>query len=112
MGIIRRCHKHCPDPEFYGVSTMKSLKIILMLILTFLYYGCATESEEVVNRPSGPSPRFIYLEQESITAYFEVTNINEYRRLIPSIFSMPERPICRVAVVDYYKMESPAPYQR
>jgi len=24
---------------------------------------------------------------------------------------MPERSLCRVAVVDYYKMESPAPYQ-
>ena len=86
-------------------------KIITISLFVFLSYGCATMSEEVVNRPSGPPPRFIYLEQESIIAYFEVTNINEYRRLIPSIFSMPERPLCRVAVVDYYKMESPAPYQ-
>jgi hypothetical protein len=70
------------------------------------------DSEEVIKRPSGPPPsRFIFLEQESIFAYFEVTNINEYRKLIPSIFSMPERPLCRVAVVDHYKMESPAPYR-
>lgn len=86
-------------------------KIITISLLVFLSYGCATVAEEVVNRPSGPPPRFIYLEQESIIAYFEVTNINEYRNLIPSIFSMPEKPLCRVAVVDYYKMESPAPYQ-
>jgi hypothetical protein len=86
-------------------------KIIMISLFVFLSYGCATDSEEVVKRPSGPSPRFIYLEQESIVSYFEVTNINEYRKLIPSIFRMPERPLCRVAFVDFYKMESPAPYQ-
>jgi len=74
---------------------MKSLKIIFMLIFTFLSYGCATESEEIVHRPSGPTPRFIYLEQESIIAYLEVTNIDEYKNLIPSIFSMPEKPQTR-----------------
>lgn len=87
-------------------------KIILIPILMFLFYGCATESEEVVKRPSGlPPGRFIFLEQESIFAYFEVTHINEYRKMIPSIFSMPERPLCRVAVADHYKMENIAPYK-
>ncbi len=90
---------------------MKCAKIILILILVFSFYGCAMDSEEVIKRPSGPPPpRFIYLEQESIFAYFEVTNINEYRKLIPSIFSMPERPLCRVGVIDFYKMESAPPY--
>jgi len=44
MRIIRKCHKHCPDPDFREAATMKPLKIILMLILMFLYDGCATES--------------------------------------------------------------------
>ena len=34
----------------------------------------------------------------------------EYKKLIPNIFSMPDRPICRVEVVDFYKMESRPPY--
>jgi hypothetical protein len=50
---------------------MKFAKIILILILMFLFYGCATDSEEVVKRPSGPYVPHIYLEQESIIAYFE-----------------------------------------
>ena len=89
---------------------MKFAKIILMFILIFSFYGCATESEEVVKRPSGPLVRYIYLEYDLIMAFFEVTNINEYKKLIPSIFSMPERPLCMVAVRDFYKMESGLPY--
>jgi hypothetical protein len=89
---------------------MKFAKIILILILTLFYYGCATDSEEIVKRPSRPPVKHIYLELEEIFAYFEVTNIQEYQKLLPSIFSMPERPLCRVAVRDFYKMESGPPY--
>lgn len=90
-------------------AMIKFAKIILILILMFSYYGCATESEEVFKRPSGPLVRGIYLEHDLIMAFFEVTNINEYKKLIPSIFSMPERPLCMVAVRDFYKMESRLP---
>jgi len=89
---------------------IKFAKIIFILILMFSYYGCATESEEVVNRPNVPPVRLISLENEEIYAYFEVANIQEYQKLVPSIFSMPERPLCRVVVVDFYKMESGPPY--
>lgn len=89
---------------------IKFAKIILILILMFSYYGCATESEEVFKRPSGPPVPGIYLESDRIVAFFEVTNISEYKKLIPSIFSMPERPLCMVAVRDFYKMESGLPY--
>lgn len=85
-------------------------KIISILILILLFYGCATESEEVVKRPNTPPVRLVSLENEEIYAYFEVANINEYQKLVPSIFSMPERPLCRVVVVDFYKMESGPPY--
>lgn len=81
-----------------------------ILVLMFLSYGCATESEEVVGRPSRSPVRQIFLENEQITAYFEVTNLGEYKKMIPSIFSMPERPLSRVSVIDYYKMEAGPPY--
>ena len=68
------------------------------------------EREEILRRPSRPYVEHIYLEQESIVAYFEVTHIDDYKNLIPSIFSMPEKPLCRVAVIDFYKMESAPPY--
>ena len=89
---------------------MKFARIILILILVIPFCSCATDSEEVIKRPSRPPVKHIYLESEEIFAYFEVTNIQEYQKLIPSIFSMPERPLCRVAVRDFYKMESAPPY--
>jgi len=89
---------------------MRFVKIILTFILAISFFGCATESEEVNKQPRVAFVPHIFLEQESIIAFFEVNNIDEYKKLIPSIFSMPERPICKVAVYDFYKMESGPPY--
>jgi hypothetical protein len=93
-----------------GVIMIKFAKIIFLLILMVSYFGCATESEEVVKRPNIPPVQLTFLENEQIWAYFEVGNIQEYQKLVPSIFSMPERPLCRVAVIDFYKMESGPPF--
>jgi len=93
------------------MKSMRIAKSLLILIFIFPHYGFAQDTEEIVQRPSRPCPPFIYLEKEQIDAYFEVTNVNEYNKLIPSFFSPPERPMCRVSVIDYYKMESASPYQ-
>jgi len=91
---------------------MKFVKIILILILLlpFSGYTLEVEEKEILLRPSKPYVEHIYLEKESIIAFFEITDIDEYKKLIPSIFSMPDRPICRVEVVNFYKMESAPPY--
>jgi hypothetical protein len=91
---------------------MKFAKIILILILLFPFYGYGLEMEreEILLRPSRPYVEHIFLEQESIVAFFEVTNIDEYKKLIPIIFSMPEKPLCRVIMNNFYKMESAPPY--
>jgi hypothetical protein len=81
-------------------------KIILILILLFPFYGYALEMEreEILLRPNRPYVEHIYLEQESIIAFFEITHIDEYKKLIPSIFSMPEKPLCMVKINNFYKM--------
>ncbi|RPJ10789.1 MAG: hypothetical protein EHM36_02815 [Deltaproteobacteria bacterium] len=56
---------------------------LLILILMFPHVGLAQDPEEIVRPPSGSPPRFIYLEKESIDAYFEITNADEYRKLLP-----------------------------
>lgn len=89
---------------------IKFAKIILIFVLIVSFYGCATDSEEIVKQPSRPPVKHIYLEGDEIYAYFEVNNIQEYQKLAPSIFGMPERLLCRVAVRDFYKMESGPPY--
>src|SRR4030042_5364221 len=91
---------------------MKFAKFILIFILLYPFYGYALEMEreEILLPPPRPYVEHIYLEQESIVVFFEVISIDEYKNLIPSIFSMPERPLCRVAVIDFHKMESAPPH--
>ena len=91
---------------------MKFSKIIFIfiLLLPFTGYALEVEEEEILLRPRGPRVEHIFLEQESIIAFFEVTDIDEYKKLIPSTFSMPEKPLCRVIISDFYKMESGPPF--
>jgi len=50
---------------------MKFSKMILILILVIPFYGCATEWEEIVKRPSKPRAKHIYFENEQIYGYFD-----------------------------------------
>jgi hypothetical protein len=93
------------------MKIMNIARTLFILILIFPFNGLAQDPGEIVKLPSRPYHPFIYLEKETIDAYFEVTNVNEYKNLLPGFFSFPEKPMCRVAVVDYYKMESASPYQ-
>lgn len=94
------------------MTKIKFTKIILIFILLFPFYGYALEMEreEILQPPPKPYVEHIYLEQESIVAFFEVTNIDEYKKLIPGIFSMPDKPLCRVVMNNFYKMESAPTY--
>ena len=94
------------------MTKMKFIKLIFISILLFPFYGYALEMEreEILLPPPRPYVEHIFLEQESIVAFFEVANIDEYKKLIPSIFSMPEKPLCRVIMNNFYKMESAPPY--
>jgi len=91
---------------------MKFAKLILIFVLLYPFYGYALEieREEILLRPNRPYVEHIFLEQESITTFFEITNLDEYKKLIPSIFSIPEKPLCMVKINNFYKMESAPPY--
>jgi hypothetical protein len=91
---------------------MKFFKMIFIVILLFPFYGYALEieEEEIHQRPRVPPIDHIFLEQEMIVAFFDINDTDGYKKLIPRLFSMPERPVCRVAVIDYYKMESAPTY--
>jgi len=91
---------------------IKFAKIVFISVLLFPFCGYALEMEmeEILLPPPRPYVEHIYLAQESIVAFFEVTNIDAYKNLIPSIFNMPERPVCRVVMNNFYKMESAPTY--
>ena len=93
-------------------TMLRHAKFFLIFLLVYPFYGYALEieREEILQRPSRPYVEHIFLEQELISAYFEVTRFDEYKNLIPSIFSMPEQPLCRVIINNFYKMESAPPY--
>ncbi len=87
-----------------------TIALIVIFAHPFCGYALETDKEELLLRPSQPYVEHIFLEQESISAYFEVTNIEEYQKMIPSIFTMPEKPLCLVKINNFYKMESAPPY--
>ena len=90
---------------------MKSARIFLILILTFIIYGCAADyGSHYVKPPERPAVQHVYQEQDKIVAYFEVNDTTEYKKLIPDIFRMPPTPLCRVSVIDFYDMVSGPPY--
>jgi len=95
------------------MTRIRFFELILVFILLLPLSGHTLEiaKKELLLRPSAPRVDHVFLERESITAFFEITNIDGYKELIPNIFSMPERPLCRVEVINFYKMESAPPYR-
>lgn len=90
---------------------MKSAKILIASILIVTFYGCATDyGDQYVKPPERRAIKHIYQEQDKIVAYFEVNNMTEYQKLIPNIFHLPPKPLCRVSVIDFYDMVSGPPY--
>lgn len=60
---------------------------------------------------TGKYTSFVYTESDHIRAYFEPTNLAAYRQAIGATFTMPERPLIRVSVLDFYGMENGPAYR-
>ena len=65
--------------------------------------GAQRNRRKTVKHPSVRRIRHIDLESEQMYGCFEPTSM-------PAIFSMLERPLCRVGVIDFYKIKSAPPY--
>ncbi len=67
------------------MTKIKFAKIILIFILLFPFSGHALEieEEEIHQRPRVPPVDHIFLEKESIVAFFEITDIDGYKKFIP-----------------------------
>ena len=84
---------------------------------TLAIAGCAPS----ISGPPGPIAElcagtgrykgaWVYQESERIVAYFGATRLDEYRRVLPASFAMPERPLVFVSVIDFYEMINGATY--
>jgi hypothetical protein len=47
---------------------------------------------------------FVFQESDYIRGYFEPTNLAAYRQALPVPFTMPARPLIRIAFLDFYDM--------
>jgi len=84
----------------------------VLAVAALALVGCAPALEAPRCEWSGRvTGRFVYQEQDAISAYFEVADIDEYRRAVPSAFRMPDRPLLRVSVLDFYEMVNGPTYR-
>src|SRR5262245_12260863 len=59
---------------------------------------------------SRKSKNFVYGESDRIVVILEPGDLAEYRRALPAQFAMPERPLIRVGILDFYSMVSGPTY--
>jgi len=90
---------------------IKPAGIFIASLFIVIFYGCTTDyGSQYVKPPERKAIKHIYREQDKIVAYFAVNNIKEYQKLVPNIFHLPSKHLCRVSVIDFYDMESGPPY--
>jgi Acetoacetate decarboxylase (ADC) len=71
------------------------------------FYDSAPLDDPVLGRcefSGRHSGRFVFQENDQISAYFEAGDLAAYRQAIPAPFAMPEKPLIRVSVLDFYEM--------
>jgi hypothetical protein len=78
--------------------------------------GCASAPPRLPFTPHAcawtrryPGP-WVFLAQDSLTAFFDVGDVAAYRQLVPAGFGMPPRPVLRLSVIDFHTMENAPPY--
>jgi len=92
---------------------------VIALALAAFAFGCVTlpagfydyaPLDDPILGPCAWTGRFrppvVYQESDHIRGYFEPANLAAYRQAIGSAFTMPERPLIRVSVLDFYEMEN------
>src|SRR4051812_42748582 len=70
------------------------------------FYDVAQLDDPAVGRCAwlGRARPFIFQESDYIRGYFEPADLAAYRQALPAPFTMPERPMIRVAFLDFYEM--------
>lgn len=90
---------------------IKLFKLMLCFVLLWGFSGCIksmeAQPEKTPQKFEGP---LVYLESDRICGFFEVQGIKEYRKMMPRIFKIPERPLCQISFSDNYKMENGPTY--
>jgi len=80
--------------KFLWEKSIRGMMIMAAVILLFQTVGYADDEA-----------LFTYYEYDGVFVYYKTNDIDLYRSLLPKEFDMPEEPLVRVFVMDYYKMD-------
>jgi len=86
-------------------------RLAIYLLVICSLSGCPRHTENQIEKaPQKYEGALVYLESDRICAFFEVQNLKAYKKLLPRLFKMPERPLCQIYFSDNYKMENGPTY--
>jgi hypothetical protein len=71
-----------------------------VLLLFVVAGGCSSTLTQEQSEP-----RYTYHEFDGIVVFYKTRDVAIYRELLPTVFEMPDEPLVRAFVIDYYKMD-------
>jgi acetoacetate decarboxylase len=71
-----------------------------VLLLFVVAAGCSSTMTQAQSEPP-----YTYHEFDGIVVHYKTQDLAAYRELLPAIFEMPDEPLVRAFVIDYYKMD-------
>jgi hypothetical protein len=76
-----------------------------LLLAVLLLFGCSSTLTQEQSEPR----YYTYHEFDGIVVFFKTRDVVAYRELLPKVFEMPDEPLIRAFVMDYYKMDKATP---
>jgi hypothetical protein len=73
-----------------------------LFIPLIVFFGWPTQAFAQETETGLPS--WVHLETDGLFVYYKPQDVGLYRRLLPTMFEMPETPVVHVYVDDFYKM--------
>jgi hypothetical protein len=79
----------------------KPCTVLFSVLLLFVVAGgCSSTLTQEQSEP-----RYTYHEFDGIVCFYKTRDLAAYRALLPQVFEMPDEPLVRAFVIDYYKMD-------
>jgi len=92
------------------ISRYKAFLKICTLLLPIVFLFALGCSSALTQKPIEPSePPYTYHEFDGIVVFYKTQDLAAYRALLPEVFEMPDEPLVRAFVIDYYKMDKATP---
>jgi hypothetical protein len=79
----------------------KQCSLLFSVLFLFVFaFGCSSTLTQ-----GQSEPRYTYHEFDGIVIHYKTRDVAAYRALLPKVFEMPDEPLVRAFIIDYYKMD-------